>query len=465
MRLKACGLVCMMLLAYCASGASAAQEREDANQLAWLQYVLHRNAWESVRSALGIQPDDIPVADAIHDDYTLRVTELRKRTQARVKQVHDEPVAALEQQYRQEILALMGERGEMKPENQERMEQLGQERKEATKAFFNEWARANIAAEIEAEELLNVMFSELRGAIASISDESEAAARRLFRRGQFVEPQREARREFSLPELLRLIQEASLPDGELHGVFQPEAPSPELDELARQIREAMQQYELELDGLVLSRISRSRRAPDPSVGGTVRVDFGSPAEQRVVDEIVADWSRHFDIVWKCGSAIETLLRASDHHPEADRWRHRLRSSIAPHLMAQKWPEGIVDWMRSRPDAQPEQVEAATAIRDEFLRMNGAAQDKVFDAGIRTRRKVFHVSGWAPENTTFAAAAFEYERFIDETIGRFRSILTAAQAEALDAELAPLRIGEKSPLLYAAELGTRSVHRDELEKKR
>lgn len=291
----------------------------------------------------------------------------------------------------------------------------------------------------EADVLLNEWYEQLQELILSPEQQNQFdRVRRMVRR---LNAQRRrhgvARSDFrSGIDVFLLIEEASEDDGELATVVRRQGDGERPDEITKaraKLDEILEEYEIQLDQLLLEDLNWRRRQLGPKDG--IKIDIDGPVGRRLLRR----WAREYALTASTVQQIADVVERAGNSEHRETWLDRFHRAFCPDLLSERWPDLMVEWLEERSDATDEQLEAVKALYNEYLIERRHAREAAVAAGVKAKRKHFSPQGDDPSQLRYARRKLFLKRLTALTVDRFRSLLAPEQVLYLDTELSQARI--------------------------
>jgi hypothetical protein len=231
-------------------------------------------------------------------------------------------------------------------------------------------------------------------------------------------------------DLLDLVQQASGEDGELHILAGP-ADEPhtarEILEARLASRQLLLAYEIQRDQILLDSIAWRRRPLESDA--QARSTVGATARSRA---LIQRMVREFDLNDRTAMQIADLLRSIGEPERAEAWRTRFYTRFCPDLYADRWPDGMVEWLSDRDDADEEQIAAARELLERYRSVRARLREQAVKAGVNAIRKHFTRAGTEPEHLRYGRCKLKLRELGHQTVNEFASLLTVEQREDFEA---------------------------------
>lgn len=120
--------------------------------------------------------------------------------------------------------------------------------------------------------------------------------------------------------------------------------------------------------------------------------------------------------------------------KADLWRERFQRALAPSLFEKVWPDGMLEWLTSRQDVEPGQVDAGKPIVDAFRLQQSQLRAPAIRTGIELKGTLGDDVALQAARLRNGRALLAIRQLNERTVGSFRSLLTTEQAKDLDRDL-------------------------------
>lgn len=179
------------------------------------------------------------------------------------------------------------------------------------------------------------------------------------------------------------------------------------------------------------------------------------------------WRRQYDLLRFAWLEVEAALW--DHFGEdaAIRWREHVYSRFCPQFACPRWPIQMAEWLESRDDATPGQIEFAERLVAEYQRQWRVALREPIEiiARLNSRPIAWQWRDEPPRDAErYVDAVFALHEISKRTIRRLEHVLTQSQREALRSALQgadPKAFGPTGPYAQLFERFDRGDERNAL----
>lgn len=202
--------------------------------------------------------------------------------------------------------------------------------------------------------------------------------------------------------------------------------------LNKSLREIRQNVVSQLDAACTEYLSRSRSTPPPDA--PISFSPATPEGARIVQQWRDDWNRKYQIYSDGRDAVASVLEGHLGASAKHAWCDRFNSILCPQLTSSRWPDRMIDWLRSHGGSE-EQIVYVQGLYDRYAHQRRVLILEAIDSGVRARLQRFVKTSEEvkPLELAYAHQLLEIHRLSRSSVKEFYAVLTPEQQTVLKLE--------------------------------